>query len=155
MGGYHIACFLAQQVAEKALKAYLYGQGEDVVPGRSVERLCQAAAVYDPAFTEKGASWSVLDGYYVPTRYPNTLPDSIPARVYTQHAAREAVAMATEVVDFVEQRLPGVGEIVAKPGAQRTAWRSMHSQLGSQFAMPMTQLRPPGAEGREGAVRHA
>jgi len=24
-GGFHLACFLAQQVGEKALKAYLYG----------------------------------------------------------------------------------------------------------------------------------
>jgi HEPN domain-containing protein len=26
-GGYHLACFLAQQVTEKALKAFLYAQG--------------------------------------------------------------------------------------------------------------------------------
>ena len=31
-GGFHVACFLAQQVAEKALKAYLYGAGEPIVP---------------------------------------------------------------------------------------------------------------------------
>lgn len=105
LGGYHIACFLAQQVADKALKGYLYAQGEEVVLGHSVERLCDAAAAFDPAFGRKRATWSVLDGYYVPTRYPNTVPDSIPARVYTEGAAREAVAMASEVVDFVEQRL--------------------------------------------------
>ncbi len=29
-GGYHIACFLLQQVAEKALKAFLYGCGEEL-----------------------------------------------------------------------------------------------------------------------------
>ena len=27
-GAYHLACFLAQQVTEKALKAFLYAQGE-------------------------------------------------------------------------------------------------------------------------------
>jgi HEPN domain-containing protein len=26
-GGYHISCFLAQQVGEKALKAFLYARG--------------------------------------------------------------------------------------------------------------------------------
>ena len=109
LGGYHVACFLAQQVAGKALKAYLYAQGEEVVLGHSVERLCQAAASFDSSFAAKRARWAILDGYYVPTRYPNSLPDSIPARVYTEDAAREAVAMAGEVVDFVEGRLTGAG----------------------------------------------
>jgi HEPN domain-containing protein len=38
-GGYHIACFPAQQVGEKALKAPLYARGEEMVLGHSVERL--------------------------------------------------------------------------------------------------------------------
>jgi HEPN domain-containing protein len=38
-GGWHLACFLSQQVAEKALKAFLYAQGEEIVLGRSVARL--------------------------------------------------------------------------------------------------------------------
>ena len=46
-GGYHIACFLAQQVGEKALKAFLYAKGEELVIGHSVERLCTAAARFD------------------------------------------------------------------------------------------------------------
>jgi len=79
------------------------------VLGHSVERLCEAAASFDSAFATKRARWAILDGYYVPTRYPNSLPDSIPARVYTEDAAREAVAMAGEVVDFVEGRLTGAG----------------------------------------------
>ena len=43
-GAYHLACFLAQQVAEKAIKGFLYGQGEEIVLGHSVERLCASAA---------------------------------------------------------------------------------------------------------------
>ena len=38
-GGYHIACFLAQQIGEKALKGFLYAQGEEIVLGHSIERL--------------------------------------------------------------------------------------------------------------------
>lgn len=104
-GGYHIACFLAQQVAEKALKAFLYAMGEEVVLGHSVERLCRDASEFDNSFSEKLGRWSILDGYYVPTRYPNSLPDSIPARVYTADAAREAVKLATEVVEFVRRKI--------------------------------------------------
>lgn len=100
-----IACFLAQQVGEKALKAYLYAAGAEVVLGHSIERLCAEAAVHDPEFRERARRWTILDGHYVPTRYPNSLPDGIPARVYTEDAAREAVRLAGEMVACVAERL--------------------------------------------------
>jgi HEPN domain-containing protein len=109
LGGYHLACFLAQQVAEKALKGYLYGQGEEIVLGHSVERLCEIASSYDPRFSEKRNTWATLDAY-LPTRYPNAVPDSIPARIYTESVAKEAVSLAEEVVHFVEEAL-GLGEL--------------------------------------------
>ena len=39
------------------------------------------------------------------TRYPNGLPDSIPARVYTRRAAEGALQMADQVLLAVQQRL--------------------------------------------------
>lgn len=104
-GGYHIACFLAQQVGEKALKAFLYARGDELIIGHSVERLCAEAARFDEEFAEKVKTWSILDGYYVTTRYPNSLPDSIPARVYTAQAATDAVNIAGEIVGFVRGRI--------------------------------------------------
>jgi len=104
-GGYHIACFLAQQVGEKALEAFLYAKGEEVVVGHSVERLCSDAARFDKKFAEKVKRWSILDGYYVATRYPNSLPDSTPARVYTARAAEDAVSLAADIVNFVRHKL--------------------------------------------------
>ncbi len=104
-GGWHIACFLAQQVAEKALKAYLYAQGEEIVLGHSVARLCTDAARYHPEFAEEARRWGLLDGYYIPTRYPNGLPDGIPAEVYNREAALSAVALAGEAVEYVRQTL--------------------------------------------------
>ena len=74
---YHLACFIAQQVAEKALKAFLYAQGQETVLGHSVARLCAAAATFRPEFLTHARSWSILDGYYIPTRYPNGLPGGI------------------------------------------------------------------------------
>ena len=100
-GGYHIACFLAQQVGEKALKGFLYAAGAEVVLGHSIERLCAEAAEQHAAFREQARRWSILDAHYVPTRYPNSLPDSIPALVYTGDAAKEAVRLAREIVGYV------------------------------------------------------
>ena len=107
-GGYYLACFLAQQAAEKALKGYLYAQGEEIVLGHSVERLCQTASAREQEFSEKCRTWAILDTYYVPTRYPSSLPDNIPARVYTENSAREAVKLAREVVEFVETKIGGL-----------------------------------------------
>ncbi len=104
-GGYHLACFLAQQVAEKALKAFLYAGGAEVVLGHSVERLCAEVSRAEPSFVEGCSRWSALDGFYVPTRYPNSLPDSIPAKVFTRSAAAEAVGYAREVVEAVRGHL--------------------------------------------------
>ncbi|MBC7228349.1 MAG: HEPN domain-containing protein [Thermoflexales bacterium] len=100
-GGYYLACFLAQQSAEKALKAFLYAQGEEVVIGHSVRRLSEEAATWHAAFSDLAARWGILDTYYIPTRYPNGLPDGIPAQVYTREVAVEAVKLAEEVVTFV------------------------------------------------------
>lgn len=106
-GAWHLACFLSQQVAEKALKAFLYAPGEEIVLGHSVERLCTAAALYEPAFAEKALRWSLLDSYYIPTRYPNGLPGGIPAEVFTNDAAQGAVALAQEAVAYVKNLLEG------------------------------------------------
>lgn len=109
-GAYHLACFLSQQVAEKAIKAFLYAQGEEIVLGHSVARLCAAAASYEPEFTTRARSWSLLDGYYIPTRYPNGLPGGIPAEVYTDAGASDAVRLADEAVSLVTKLLSATGE---------------------------------------------
>lgn len=101
-GAYYLVCFLAQQVAEKALKAYIYAQGEELVVGHSVRRLCQRAGEYDDQFRHHLDEWAILDSYYIPTRYPNGLPDDIPARVYNRPAAQTALTLAEEVVAVVE-----------------------------------------------------
>jgi len=105
-GGFHLVCFLSQQVAEKALKALLYAKGEEMVLGHSVERLITHASQYVPEIQKQAARWAILDGYYVTTRYPNSLPSgSIPARVYQKDAAQNALQLAEDVVAFVEKQL--------------------------------------------------
>jgi HEPN domain-containing protein len=105
-GAYYLACFLAQQVAEKGLKAFLYARGLEIVLGHSVERLSREAAEWEPEIEDKARRWAVLDSYYVPTRYPNSVPGSIPARIYTADAAESALALAREVVAWVQKYIP-------------------------------------------------
>jgi HEPN domain-containing protein len=102
---HHLVCFIAQQVAEKALKAFLYAQGEEVVVGHSVDTLAAWALEYDASFAALREAAAPLDGYYIPTRYPNGLPDSIPARIYNRQSAEETLRMADLVLDAVAARL--------------------------------------------------
>jgi len=102
---YHTTCFISQQTAEKALKAYLYAQGEELVTGHSVASLCVWVAEYDQEFMALHEDISILDGYYIPTRYPNGLPDDIPARVYTRKPADESVKLAEKTIEFVKKKL--------------------------------------------------
>ncbi len=106
-GSYHLACFVSQQVAEKALKAFIYAQGEEFVIGHSVEALSRWAAEYDSDFERLRPQVAPLDGYYIPTRYPNSLPDSIPARVYTGPVAEETARLADLLLDIVREKLMG------------------------------------------------
>ena len=64
-GRFALACFLAQQSAEKALKAFIYSAEADLVWGHSVANLCDDAARYDSEFSTLKPTLSPLDKYYV------------------------------------------------------------------------------------------
>jgi len=98
---WNLACFLAQQAAEKALKGFLYARGAEAVWGHSVAELCDEAGAHDLAFADLQAEAAALDQYYIPTRYPNGLPGGIPAEAYTEADAERALARSAAVIDLV------------------------------------------------------
>mgnify|MGYP005839913831 CR=1 FL=1 len=104
-GRHHLACFMAQQAAEKALKAYLYAQGAEAPWGHSVADLAEAASAFDQAFTELKWRVTPLDQYYIPTRYPNSLPGGIPAEAFTEHDSQRALNLAEDALRFVAEKL--------------------------------------------------
>ena len=104
-GKYDACCFLSQQTAEKALKAYLFSQGEELIFTHSIFRLCDMAAQYDPEFQELKDQVKSLDFHYVEARYPNALEDVIPAEFYEDHDAEQAIAMAEAVIKAVRIRV--------------------------------------------------
>jgi HEPN domain-containing protein len=104
---WNLACFLAQQAAEKALKAFLYARGAEAVWGHSVAELCGDAATHDAAFAELGKKAAALDQYYIPTRYPNGLPGGIPADAYTKTDSDRALTLCAAVLDLVTRHVRG------------------------------------------------
>jgi HEPN domain-containing protein len=89
------ACFMAQQSAEKALKALWFNN--DTEPwGHSIQKLVRefprADLLLDLESWVKNAVF--LDKLYIPTRYPNGLPDLTPGQSYTVEDAQQAIEKA-------------------------------------------------------------
>ncbi len=101
---YNLACFLAQQAAEKALKAYLLSRNAQEVWGHSVAELCDDARALDPEFATLRRRAALLDKFYIPTRYPNGLPGGIPSEAFDRPEAERALELAQEVLRFVRGR---------------------------------------------------
>jgi len=105
-GDFHeIACFLAQQAAEKALKAYLYARGERPVLGHATHLLVQRCAAYEPGFLDLLDGCRRLDQYYIATRYPNGIPDGIPHDLYTAAQSAEAVTFTHALIGAITRTL--------------------------------------------------
>jgi len=99
---YNLVCFLAQQAAEKAIKAYLYLSGEERVFGHSVADLLSRASSHNSAFDTVSRA-RTLDLYYIPTRYPNGIPGGLPYEAFDREEGEKALALATSVIDFVKE----------------------------------------------------
>ena len=102
---YNVCCFLAQQSAEKILKAYLFKKGERSVWGHSVADLCDLALRYDRNFERLFSIAGQLDMYYIPTRYPDGIPEGIPSNVFLEEDAKHAIELAEEIADFIKTRV--------------------------------------------------
>jgi len=102
-GDYNWACFKAQQVGEMAAKALLHGLGLPAY-GHSVSRLLSDLASRGVGVSAEGMrSATVLDRYYVPTRYPNAWAEGAPHEYYAETDAEEALSHAEKVLRWVEE----------------------------------------------------
>jgi HEPN domain-containing protein len=103
-GKFSHSCFFSQQAGEKALKALWFFLGEDPW-GHSVQKLIAElpdACAHDKmgALLEAGA---ILDRYYIPTRYPNGLPDLTPGQVYFKRDAESCHESARQLIAMVRK----------------------------------------------------
>jgi len=103
---YNLVCFLAQQSAEKAVKAFLYRSGEERVIGHSVSDLLERAKAKNTAFDSVIRSRK-LDLYYIPTRYPNGIPGGLPYEAFDEEEAQKALKLAASVIEVVKRIFEG------------------------------------------------
>lgn len=100
--GFHSqACFISQQVAEKALKALAYHRGAELVRGHSVSVVCRELNING----ELESAALRLDQYYIPTRYPDAQPAGAPFRFFSAAQSTEALELAALFVDKAETEM--------------------------------------------------
>jgi HEPN domain-containing protein len=102
---YAHSCFHAQQAVEKAVKGVWYFYDGDPW-GHSIFRLIQDLEEIDEGahlllreFIEDAKK---LDRFYIPTRYPNGLPDITPDMAYTDDDSQFGVTAAQKILKEVE-----------------------------------------------------
>lgn len=108
---YPQTCFVAQQVAEKSLKALIFSLQEDF-DSRDISKLrthnlldlVEYIQKLKFMFPEKANNnCQVLNEYYVPTRYPDA---NQPEKIYKKGTAEEAIQIAQEILEFVKSEIP-------------------------------------------------
>lgn len=98
VGKYAQTCFYAQQAAEKSLKAVWFLLNLDPW-GHSCTRLIQNLPDAPKAHFAPLLDLALgLDKLYLPTRYPDALPDLIPAEAFTKVEARTAIESAEAIL---------------------------------------------------------
>lgn len=98
------ACFHAQQVAEKGLKALSYYKGE----GERGHKLTQLMADLEPTFPQLNEFYEIiqrLEEYYLPTRYPDVY-DDVSYDPYHYEEAKRAVEDAERLYAVIRNIIP-------------------------------------------------
>ena len=104
-GRHALACFLCHQAAEKAVTAFLYWRGVELVWGHALADLCEDAMALDASFDLLKSSAVLLDKHYLGARYPSTLPAGVPGEAYDGEDSARAIEIATDALAFVTMRL--------------------------------------------------
>ena len=101
------ACFECQQSAEKAVKSLWFFVEADPW-GHSIQKLVREFPKQE--WLNPPERWlsnaAFLDKFYIPTRYPNGLPDLTPMESYTAEDAKMALERATFFIEETLELLP-------------------------------------------------
>lgn len=110
-GHHEWACFAAHQAVEKALKGLHLSQGQQAW-GHGLGRLFRdlpagTRASLAATISDLADRLRVLDALYIPTRYPDSLPDGAPADHFGRLQSADALSHARSLVDAIGAALAG------------------------------------------------
>ena len=86
---YNQVCFHSQQCIEKSLKALIYKRG--IVPPKIHDLMDLLKLINTEAFVDIDEKIAFVNDFYIPVRYPDTLPGSLPDRLPGEREKRRNV----------------------------------------------------------------
>ena len=98
-GFFEWSCFVAQQAAEKAVKA-VFQKLNAAAWGHSVVELMKILSKKTTVSEELLNCARTLDRYYVPTRYPNSFESGSPYEYFTGKDAEDALVYSKRIIEF-------------------------------------------------------
>lgn len=102
-------CFHSHQATEKSLKA-LFAYGGDLPPKtHRLTNLSKALEAAYPSLRESADDLLVLENYYIPSRYPDATPGSLPEGLPGREDAERALAAAQRNSELVGQTVRASG----------------------------------------------
>jgi len=103
-GSFEWSCFVAQQAAEKAVKA-VFQKLNAAAWGHSVLDLMKILSNKVSVSEELVNCARSLDRYYVPTRYPNSFDSGSPYEYFTGKDAEHALVCSRRIIEFCKSLL--------------------------------------------------
>lgn len=88
--------FHCQQAMEKGIKAFLLYRHRKLFDGHNLTWLCKQAAMTDQSFTKWIGRSTLLNRYYIETRYPADIPEEM-----SRDFVRETLEATEEMMEFI------------------------------------------------------
>jgi HEPN domain-containing protein len=93
-------CFIAQQMAEKHMKALYIFFGEELHKIHDLKKLATILEKHVSNIFDLEEEFNILNKYYTTTRYPGDFPEG-----FSWHDAEEAFKAATRIKEFVLEKI--------------------------------------------------
>jgi HEPN domain-containing protein len=108
-GHHEWACFACHQAVEKALKGLHLRHGQQAW-GHGLGRSCRdlpptVSAALAASVSDLEDRLRILDALYIPTRYPDSLPDGAPTDHFGRLQSEDAHRHARSIVDAIAAAL--------------------------------------------------
>lgn len=99
---FHLACFHAHQATEKYLKSILANKKMPIPKTHSIKELYEMTVKMAPELEPYKEGLDEIDQYYIPTRYPDALPGSLPEGLPNKIHAEKAIITAEKVAKIIK-----------------------------------------------------
>lgn len=101
----NIVCFHSQQAVEKTLKAFYLFYFDSVPKTHDLEAIANKLKKKEQEVLQFEEKIRYLNKFYVPTRYPDALPGSLPEGLPDRDDARQSLDFAKEIAFFITKKL--------------------------------------------------